>query len=273
MDSLSDVDRALAAAPGVASAWIGPVGGPPAYARLADATHYAASTMKVGVLVALHRAAEAGRLDLDAPVTVHNRHESALPGAEPYGNDPAEDSDAATWALLGGTSTVRALARQMIVRSGNLATNLCLGAVGLPAAQEVWRLAGATHSVTARGIEDDAARGAGISNLVTAGDLAALFGAIVAGDLLPAGARAEVLALLEANEHRDDLVAGLPEGTRVAHKNGWITGVRHGAGVVFPADAPPYTVVVCTSTSLPDDAACALVAGVSAAAWRARAAR
>ncbi|GIF49899.1 beta-lactamase class A [Asanoa ferruginea] len=270
MDSLTDVDRALAAAPGVASAWIGPVGGPPAYARLADATHYAASTMKVGVLVALHRAAAAGHLDLDAPITVHNRHPSAAPNAEPYGNDPAEDADATTWALLGGTSTARALARQMIVRSGNLATNLCLGAVGLPAAQEVWRLAGATHSVTARGIEDDAARRAGISNLVTAGDLAALFGAIVAGDLVPAGARAEVLALLEANEHRDDLVAGLPEGTRVAHKNGWITGVRHGAGVVFPADAPPYTVVVCTSTTLTDDAACALVAGVSAAAWRAR---
>ncbi|GAA1857685.1 serine hydrolase [Asanoa iriomotensis] len=267
MDSWDEVDRALAAAPGTASAWVGPVGGPPAYARLADATHYAASTMKVGVLVALHRAAAAGHLDLAAPATVHNRHQSALAGAEPYGNDPAEDSDTATWALLGGTSTLRDLARQMIVRSGNLATNLCLGAVGVPAAQEVWRLAGATHSVTGRGIEDGAARLAGIDNLVTAGDLATLFGAVVAGDLAPSG---EILALLEANEHRDDLVAGLPEGTRVAHKNGWITGVRHGAGVVFPADAPPYTVVVCTSTTLADDAACALVAGVSAAAWNAR---
>jgi len=266
MNNWDEVDRALAAAPGTAAAWIGPVGGPPVYARLADTTHYAASTMKVGVLVALHRAG----LDLDAPVTVHNRHRSALPGAEPYANDPAEDSDSATWALLGGTSTLRALARQMIVRSGNLATNLCLGAVGLPAVQEVWRLAGATHSVTARGIEDSAARLAGIDNLVTAGDLAALFGAVVAGDLVPPRARREVLGLLEANEHRDDLVAGVPAGTRVAHKNGWVTGVRHGAGVVFPGDASPYTVVVCTTTTLPDDAACALVASVSTAAWRAR---
>lgn len=270
MESWDEIDTMLAAAPGTAAAWVGPVGGPPVYARLADATHYAASTMKVGVLVALHRAAAAGRLDLDAPVSVHNRHESALPGAAPYGNDPAEDGDTVTWALLGGASTLRDLARQMIVRSGNLATNLCLGAVGVAAAQEVWRLAGATHSVTARGIEDQAARLAGIDNVVTAGDLAALFGAVVAGDLVPPGARREVLALLEANEHRDDLVAGLPPGTRVAHKNGWITGIRHGAGVVFPADAPPYTVVVCTSTALPDEAACALVAAVSAATWQAR---
>ncbi|MDG4826952.1 class A beta-lactamase-related serine hydrolase [Asanoa sp. WMMD1127] len=268
MDSWDEVDEALGAAPGTAAAWVGPVGGPPAYARQADATHYAASTMKVGVLVALHRAAAAGLLDLDAPVAVHNRHTSAASGF--FADDPAEDSDTATWALLGATSTLRDLARQMIVRSGNLATNLCLAAVGVPAAQEVWRLAGATHSVTARGIEDAPARLAGLDNLVTAGDLAALFGAVVTGDLLPSGAGREVLALLEANEHRDDLVAGLPAGTRVAHKNGWITGVRHGAGVVFPADAPPYTVVVCTSTSLPDEAACALVAGVSRAAWSAR---
>ncbi|MEV4535041.1 serine hydrolase [Asanoa sp. NPDC049518] len=266
MKSWDDVDDALAAAPGTASAWIGPLGGAPVYTRSADAPHYAASTMKVGVLVALHRAG----LDLDAPVAVHNRHRSALPGAEPFANDPAEDSDTATWALLDGTSTLRDLARQMIVRSGNLATNLCLGAVGLPAVNEVWRLAGATHSVTGRGIEDTAARLAGIDNLVTARDLAALFAAVVAGDLVPPGSRRQVLALLEANEHRDDLVAGLPDGTRVAHKNGWITGVRHGAGVVFPGDAPPYTVVVCTTTTLPDEAACSLVASVSAAAWRAR---
>ena len=78
------------------------------------------------------------------------------------------------------------------------------------------------------------------------------------------------LPVLEAVEQRDDLAAGLPPGTRLAHKSGWVTGVRHGAGVVFPPDAPPYAVVVCTSTSLADDAACRLVASVSAAAWAAR---
>ena len=67
------------------------------------------------------------------------------------------------------------------------------------------------------------------------------------------------------------LIAGLPPGTRIAHKNGWIPGVRHGAGVVFPDDAAPYTIVVCTSTSLAvnehNDAACQLVARIAAASW------
>ena len=255
----ANTDQELAAAPGTVSAYVGPLDGPPAYTRLPDATHYGASTMKVAVLVALYRSG----LDLDAPVTVHNAHHSALAGGAVFGNDPIDDSDQLTWARIGGTASLRWLAERMIVRSGNLATNLCIEAVGLPAVAEVWRDAGARHSVTDRGIEDLAARDAGLENLVTAADLAALFGLVVRRD-------PELLPVLEAVEQREDLAAGLPPGTRLAHKSGWVTGVRHGAGVVFPADAPPYTVVVCTSTSLPDEAACRLVAGVSAAAWAAR---
>ena len=73
-----------------------------------------------------------------------------------------------------------------------------------------------------------------------------------------------------AAEGGDDLAAGLPPGVRIAHKNGWVTGIRHGAGVVFPDDAPPYAIAVCTTTDLPDAQACALVARVSATAWSAR---
>ncbi len=169
----ANTDQELAAVPGTVSAYVGPLDGPPAYTRLPDATHYGASTMKVAVLVALHRSG----LDLDAPVTVHNAHHSALPGGAVFGNDPVDDSDTLTWARIGGTASLRWLAERMIVRSGNLATNLCIEAVGLPAVAEVWRDAGARHSVTDRGIEDLAARDAGLENLVTAADLAALFGA------------------------------------------------------------------------------------------------
>jgi beta-lactamase class A len=251
----ANIDRELAAAPGTVSAYVGPLGGPPVYTRLPDATHYAASTMKVGVLVALRRAG----LDLDAPVPVHNEHQSAYRGT--YGNAPADDGDDQVWKRLGGTAPLGWLAERMIVRSGNLATNLCIEAVGLPAVDAVWRAVGATGSVTGRGIEDLAARDAGIDNLVTAHDLAALFTAVVRDepDLLP---------VLEAVEQRDDLAAGLPPDTRLAHKSGWITGIRHGAGVVFPPHAPPYVIAVCTSTGLDDAGACGLVTRVSRAAWQ-----
>jgi beta-lactamase class A len=261
----ANIDRDLAAAGGTVSAWVGPPGGPPVFTRLPDATHYAASTMKVAVLVALHRSG----VDLDAPVPVHNRHRSALPGGT-YANEADEDSDTEVWARIGGTAPLRWLAERMIVRSGNLATNLCIEAVGLPAVAEAWQVAGARHSVTARGIEDVPAREAGMDNLVTAADLVALLGGIATGTVAGPDACREMLGVLCAQQHLDDLAAGLPAGVRIAHKNGWVTGIRHGAGVVFPEDAPPYAIAVCTSTALPDREACVLVARVSAAAWSAR---
>jgi beta-lactamase class A len=267
-----DLDAHLDKVPGTVSAYVGRLGAPPTWTRQADATHYAASTMKAAVLVALYRAAEAGRLDLDAPVPVRNSFDSAAPGAPRFANDRNYDNDDAVWARVDGTATLRWLAERMIVRSSNLATNIVIGHVGLPAVAEAWALGGARHSVTGRGIEDYAAREADIDNLVTAADLAALLGELAPGC-------ASMLDVLFAQEHREDLAAGLPEGTRIAHKNGWIRGVRHGAGVVYPADAPPYTIVVCTTTELADggpsgeeteDDACRLIANVSAQVWQAR---
>ncbi|MFI5837620.1 serine hydrolase [Micromonospora sp. NPDC051300] len=280
----AELDAHLDRVPGTVSAYVGRPGARPTWTRRADATHYAASTMKVAVLVALHRAAEAGRLDLDAPVPVRNSFDSALPGAPRFANARDYDNDEAVWERVGGAAPLRWLAERMIIRSSNLATNLCIGQVGLPAVARAWELAGARHSVTGRGIEDFAARDAGVDNLVTAADLAALLGELTRGATRPgplaspAGCAA-MLDVLAAQEHREDLAAGLPDGTRVAHKNGWVRGVRHGAGVVFPDDAPPYQIVVCTTTDLADggadgeqveDDACRLIAHVSAQVWAAR---
>ncbi|WP_328418776.1 class A beta-lactamase-related serine hydrolase [Micromonospora sp. NBC_00389] len=279
-----DLDAHLDKVPGTVSAYVGRLDAPPTWTRHADAAHYAASTMKAGVLAALHRAAEAGTLELDAPVPVVNEFDSAQPGTPRFSCAQHYDNDDAVWDRVGGTAPLRWLADRMIVRSSNLATNLVIGQVGLPAVAEVWALAGARHSVTGRGIEDFAAREAGITNLVTAADLAALLGALATGATTPgrlaspAGCTA-MLDVLLAQEHREDLAAGLPEGTRIAHKGGWVRGVRHGAGVVLPDDAPPYLIVVCTTTDLADggpsgdeveDDACRLIANVSAQVWAAR---
>ncbi|WP_433534800.1 serine hydrolase [Micromonospora sp. CA-249363] len=272
-----DLDALLDAVPGTVSAYVGRLDAPPTWTRHAHAGHYAASTMKVAVLGALHRAAEAGTLDLDAHVPVVNEFDSAQPGAPRFSCAPHYDNDDAVWDRLGATASLRWLAERMIVRSSNLATNLVIGHVGLPAVAQVWAVAGARDSVTGRGIEDFAARDAGITNTVTAADLAAVLGALASGATTPgplaspAGCAA-MLDVLLAQEHREDLAAGLPEGTRIALKNGWVRGVRHGVGVVLPDDAPPYVIAVCTTTDLGDgdDDACQLLARVSARVWAAR---
>jgi len=248
----------LAAVPGTVSVWYAPLGADrPWYARAEHVPHYAASTMKLAVLAAARRAHETGALDLDAPVPVTDRFASAAPRAPDYVLPHAPDDDPAVWSRLGGTATLRWLAERMIVRSSNLATNVVLAHVGIAAADREWALAGAKHSRIGRGIEDAAARAAGITNEVTAADLAALLEEIVADRWMA--------TTLEAQEHRDDLAAGLPAGTRIAHKSGWVTGVRHGAGVVYPAGGSPYLLVVCTTTALPDGAARRLLARIAAA--------
>jgi beta-lactamase class A len=216
--------------------------------------------MKVAVLLSAQHAHEAGTLDLDAPVRVTDRFASAAPGAPDYVLARAPDDDPATWERLGGTAPLRWLAERMIVRSSNLATNIVLAHVGVGSAHREWALAGARHSRIGRGIEDAAARAAGLTNEVTAADLGALMTAVRA-------AGGWVLATLEATEDRDDLAAGLPPGTRIAHKSGWVTGVRHGAAVVEPAGGCPYLLVVCTTTALPDVAARRLLARVAAVSF------
>jgi beta-lactamase class A len=278
------LDADLKDAPGTVSVYCSSLGSAPAYTRAETATHYAASTMKVAVLAALYRAGETGTLDLDQPVPVRNDFPSARPGAPRFRCEQDYDNDDAVWQRVGGEASLRWLAERMIVRSSNLATNLVLSHVGLPAVAEAWARSGARHSGTGRGIEDFAAREAGIDNPVTAADLAALLGAVALGagparpGTVPVAGPESCAAMLEvlfAQEHREDLAAGLPAGTRIAHKNGWVHGVRHGAGVVFPDDAPPYAVVVCTTTELAGggddpDAACRLIARVSATVWSAR---
>jgi beta-lactamase class A len=272
------LDRDLAAWPGTASVCVGRLAAKPTYIRLPAATHYAASMMKVGVLAALHRAGEAGMLDLDRPVPVRNEFDSADPTAPRYRCDPDSDDDEAVWERLDGRAPLRWLARRMIVRSSNLATNIVLSHVGLASVAGIWALVGARDSVTGRGIDDVAARDAGITNLVTAADLAALMGAIALGAERPGplGAPAacrEMLDVLLAQERREDLPPGLPAGTRIAHKNGWVRGVRHAAGVVFADDAPPYVIAVCTtadSAAGTGDNASRLIAGVSTRVWEQR---
>ncbi len=245
--------------PGKISLWLGPPGGPPTWTRLADEPHYAASLMKLPLLAALHRHG-----DPDLEVRVANEFRSARPGAPGYGLNPRHDADAVVWERLGRTAPLGWLAHRMIIRSSNLAANLVLEHVGFDAVEQVWRGVGATASQVRRGIGDTAAEQAGLTNTVTAADAAALLADLTAAELAP----------LLAQERTEDLAAGLPPGTQVAHKNGWVRGVRHAVGLVRPDDAAPFVLAVCTTTPLatndPDDDACRLIRTLAAQAWQVR---
>jgi beta-lactamase class A len=262
------LDAVLAEQPqACVSVWYGGLDGEAAYTRQAGTTHYAASTMKLPLLVAAYRRAERGELDLDTEVQVHNAFASAADGS-PFSLDQADDQDDETWAALGSTLTLRELARRAVVRSGNLATNLLLERVGPGEVATVLNDAGCSgDTVLPRGIEDAVARESGLDNLVTAADLARILLGLGARALADPRTCERVEEILTAQEHRDKIPAGLPEGTVVANKTGWVDGVAHDVALVRPEAGTPYVLAVCTTWDVPEQTANDLIAQVSAKIW------
>jgi beta-lactamase class A len=244
------------------SMWVGPPDGGAWLAVDEHVQHYAASTIKLPLVMAAYRLADAGHLDLEATVEVRNDFASVYDGSA-FSLSPDDDSDTETWARMGQQVAVRWLALRSIVRSGNLATNLLLHVVGVDAVASLLDDLGCSDTVLARGIEDLAARDAGLQNLVGAADLARLLQSLWSGETASA---AEILDVLAAQQISDALPRRLPPGTRVAHKSGWVEGVDHDAGIVFHPSGP-YVFAMCTSSALSRSAAADVVATAARAAW------
>ncbi len=255
---------------GRVSVWLGDVEGRPSYTRDDRSAHYAASTMKLPLLVAAYRRHDRGGIDLDAAAEVHNEFRSAADGST-FGLDQADDQDDQTWARNGSTVPLRWLVRHAITRSGNLATNLVLEHVGVAEGAGVLVDAGCTSgTVLPRGIEDRAAREAGLDNLVTAHDLALVMAGIGSRGLGPERMCLDVEAVLAEQEHRDKIPAGLPPGTYVANKTGEVEGVAHDVALVRPETGDPFVLVVCTTLDVPEPAAAGLIARIARLAWEGR---
>jgi beta-lactamase class A len=269
--SLRALEPYLAAVRGTVSIWCGSVpstsAGEPAYAREPDVVHYAASTMKAAVMVAAYRMADEGVLDLDTEVLVHDDFVSATGTSVTYRSTADYDADPEPWERLGKTVPLRWLIRRMIVRSSNLATNLVMERVDGLSIARAWHHAGARRSVVSRGIQDYAAESAGLSNLVTASDLAALLASIQNETIASPESCTQMLGVLLAQEIDVDVVQGLPRGTRVAHKNGWVENIRHSAALILPEDRAPYVLATCVSAEMTEAEGAALVAKVAAASW------
>lgn len=235
----------------------------------ADTVFHAASTMKVPVMIEVFRAFEDGRLTRDARLTLQNRFASIADGS-PYTLDPGDDSDSAMYARLGTEVPVRDLVERMITRSSNLATNAVIALVGATQAQATARSLGATTMLVRRGVEDDKAFAQGLNNTTTARDLGVLLEAIALDRAASPDGTREMLAILERQEFNDEIPAGLPSGTRVAHKTGQITGVLHDAAIVFPPDGRAPFILVVLTRGVPDEAvARGIIRDVAGYAWEA----
>lgn len=233
-----------------------------------DTLFHAASTMKVPVMIEYYRALDAKRIAPDQSVLLLNRFSSIVDGS-PYSLDAGEDSDSALYRLVGTRVPVLQLVERMITRSSNLATNAVIALVDATATTETAHRLGAPTIRVLRGVEDDLAFQKGLNNATSPIDLAVLLEAIERRRAASPAACNAMLAILERQEFNEEIPAGLPSGTRVAHKTGWITGVLHDAAIIYPSDRAPYVLVVLTKGIPDEEVARALIVDLSRLTWQA----
>ena len=218
----------------------------------ADEWFHAASTMKTPVMIEVYRQAMEGKFDLDDKLVVRNEFVSIADGST-YSLSIDRDSGDALYDHLGSELSIRELVYSMIVRSGNLATNIVIEHVGAENVNRAMADMGAEGIRVLRGVEDMAAFRAGMNNEVTARGLAMMYLRLAEGSALDKEYRSQVLSVLKDQHFRDMIPALLPEEVTVAHKTGWITGVRHDSGIVYLPDGRAYVLVI-LSKNVPDRA-------------------
>jgi beta-lactamase class A len=231
-----------------------------------DTVFHAASTMKVPVMIEVLRRSQEGAFTLDQQVLLVNQFASLADGS-PFSLNASDDGDTALYAKVGQRVAIRELLKRMITLSSNLATNELIALVGADRVTAGARQLGAKHIQVLRGVEDIKAFERGMINTTTSNDLAVLLAAIERGKALSPQSSAEMREILLAQEFNSKIPAGLPPGTRVAHKTGEITAVSHDAAIIYPTGRKPYILVVLTRGLREGAQSAALIADISRLTW------
>src|SRR4051812_9796956 len=180
-----------------------------------DRWFHAASTIKIAVMAAVYDAIDSGRFTPESRVHVRNYFRSSIDG-EPFRVPASRDADSLVYEALGRTMRIGELVRHMIGSSGNLATNLLLDVTGLESSRAALASRGIDGVDLQRGVEDDRAFQAGISNRVTPNGLVRLLRVIHDGErFTPAASRAMLDALFE-QRFAGAIGPGLPDPARTS---------------------------------------------------------
>jgi len=215
--------------------------GQSAYSLREEESFHAASTMKIPVMIELFHQARQGKLKLEDALPVKNEFHSLADGSI-YTLDPADDSETDLYKDAGETRTLRQLCELMITVSSNLATNLLIEKLGADNIRATVHSLHADGMDVLRGVEDSKAFAKGMNNTTTAHGLLQLLDAVARGEAVDQESSRQMIEILERQKFNEGIPAGLPPGTRVAHKTGEITKIHHDAAIVF---APkPFVLVI-----------------------------
>jgi len=223
---------------------------------------HAASTMKTPVMIEVFRRVAEGKIQLDDTLMVRNEFFSIVDGSS-YQLTPSDDSDDEVYQKIGTGQTIDYLLFHMITRSSNLATNLLMSLVKGEQVTATMRILGAPSIQVMRGVEDSKAYRQGLNNVTSAYDLMKIFEQIALGKAVNRDASQQMVNILLQQFYKDLIPARLPEGTRVAHKTGWITGVHHDSGIIFLPGGGQLVLVLLSKKTTDETATKQMMAAVA----------
>jgi beta-lactamase class A len=211
--------------------------------RAADARRVAASTIKLPLLLEILHEEAIGELDLDEVYTI--RTTDVVGGTGDLQGQ------------VGRALPLRELARLMVTRSDNVATNVLLrrigkgtAAVGMGRVNQFMAERGFEATRFERTMLDTAAQDRGQENYTSAQDLAMMLDGIRRGTLLAEvsptiSERAGELLRDRGRIDHDWLGRQLEPGWNLAHINGTLETVRNDAGIITGPAGQDLVLVIC----------------------------
>ena len=208
-----------------------------------DEIFHAASTMKTPVMIEVYRKKMIGEISLDDSIFVKNEFESIVDKST-FQLSEFDDSDKNTYDKIGRYISLRELVFDMITISSNFATNLVIKYIGAENINNTMNNIGAKNINVLRGVEDIKAFEKGLNNTTSARDLLVIYEKLANGKVLNRDLSNEMVEILKNQKYDDIIPKYLPKEIEVAHKDGWINGVRHDSGIVFLENGVTYVLIL-----------------------------
>ena len=212
---------------------------------------HAASTMKTPVMIEFFKKISEGKISSDDSLLINNEFSSIVDGSK-FELSSFDDSDEDIYENLCIYISTDKLVYDMITRSSNFGTNLLIDYLNAEDVNNTMKNIGAKNMKVLRGVGDLKAFDLGLSNTTTAADLLIIYEKLAMGEIVNNESSNKMIRILKDQVYNDIIPKYLPEKVEVAHKTGWISGVRHDSGIVYVGNNEKY-ILVLLSKNLEDD--------------------
>jgi beta-lactamase class A len=243
---------------GVAGVYVQDLEGGWSYGVRPDEEFFAASIIKVPVMVAVYRKVDEGEISFSQMVEIQDE-------------DWASGAGWMQWEQPGTKQTVGDLLYLMMGQSDNVATNALVRLVGgRDHVNEVAHSLGAKNTVLYQKLSSERAAVPSLDNRTTPKDMATMMEKIATGEAASDASCKDMIDLMYMNELDWWLDAGLPANVWAANKAGWLYEVFNESGIVQDGDHPYAVAILSKYGTQSTDQGRLLIEEISRTIWEAQ---